>query len=153
MRRTVALPGRSLTALRSAFSIVALAAVVALAVHLLIGSTPPPPGLVEALRGPQPPAVKQSSATRCFKAAPAVDAVRSAGTVVLVRFAGHRRFMKLEFFPDEHAAIRAAYARGTPNGQSNAFYGNTIWSQVPSRLNHGDVDALSSCLPMPKFGR
>ena len=149
MRTSTALPRLTLARLRSAFSIAALAAVVALAVHLVIGSTPPPPGLVADLSGPQPPAVKQATATRCFKASPAVTAVRSVGTVVLVRFAGAHRFMKLAFFPSADTAIRASYARGSPN----SFYGNTIWSQVPSRLTQGDVDALSSCLPMPKFAR
>jgi hypothetical protein len=149
VHRSLAFPRPTLARLRSALSIVALAAVLALIVRLLIGSTPPPPGLLADLGGPQPPAVKQGAATACFKASPAVSAVRSAGTVVLVRFAGARRFMKLEFFSSADAAIRASYARGSPNG----FYGNTIWSRVPSRLTQGDIDALSSCLPMPRPAR
>jgi hypothetical protein len=132
---------------RSAFSIVALAAVLALAVALLLGSTSPPPGLAENLGGRQPPAVKQSAATACFRASPAVSAVRSAGANVLVRFVGQPGFMKLRFFPSADAAIRASYAHGSPN----SFYGNTIWSRVPSRLTKGDLDALSTCLPMPKL--
>ena len=90
--------------------------------------------------------MKQNAAANCFKTSPAVRAVRSAGADVLVRFVGHRGFMKLEFFPTANAAIRASYAHGSPN----SFYGNTVWSQVPSRLTTGDYDALAACLPMPK---
>ncbi|HLW95671.1 MAG TPA: hypothetical protein VKS25_09860 [Solirubrobacteraceae bacterium] len=147
MHTATALPRPTLARLRSALSIVALAAVLALIVRLLIGSTPPPPGLVEALRGRQAPAVKQSAATACFRASPAVSAVRSAGTVVLVRFAGQRSFMRLQFFSGEHAAIRDSYAHGSPN----SFYDNTVWSGVPARLTNGEIHALSTCLPMPKL--
>ena len=66
---------------------IVLAAVVALAVLLLHGSSSPPPGLLEDLRGPQAPPVKQAAAT-CLKASRAVSAVRSAGADVLVRFIG-----------------------------------------------------------------
>jgi hypothetical protein len=146
MDRSFAIP-RLRPLVRSAFSIVALAAVLALAAALLLGSAAPPPGLAEELGGSQAPAVKQSTATACFRASPAVSAVRSAGANVLVRFVGQPGFMKLKFFPSADAAIRASYAHGSPN----SFYGNTIWSRVPSRLTKGDVEALSSCLPMPKL--
>jgi hypothetical protein len=147
MDRSIALPRPKLVWVRSAFSIVALAAVLALAVRLLVGSGSVPPGLVENLSGRQATPVKQSAATRCFKASPAVSAVRSAGTNVLVRFVGQPGFMKLTFFPSANAAIRASYANGSPN----SFYDNTIWSQVPSRLTNGDYDALSTCLPTTKL--
>jgi hypothetical protein len=152
MGKSIALPRLKRLPVRSAFSIVALAAVLALAVRLLLGSggllhgSGAATGLSEALRGPQPAAVKQSAATRCFKASPAVSVVRSAGAVDLVRFAGQRGFMKLQFFTNANAAIRDSYAHGSPN----SFYDNTVWSQVPSRLTKGDYDALSSCLPMPR---
>jgi hypothetical protein len=149
VHRSLALPRLTLVRLRSAFSIVALAAVVALVLHLLIGSSPPPPGLAAALHGPQAPAIKQTAATACFRRSAAVAEVRTAGAVDRVRFAGQRRFMRLQFFPSVDAAIRASYAHGSPNG----FYGSTIWSGVPSHLTHGDIGALSSCLPMPKLVR
>lgn len=154
MGKSIAFPRLKLAWVRSAFSIVALAAVLVLAVSLLLGSggflvhgSSSPPGLLEDLSGRQPPAVKQSAATKCFNASPAVSAVRSVGAVDLVRFAGQRGFMKLQFFPSANAAIRASYAHGSPN----SFYDNTIWSQVPSRLTNDDYDALSACLPVPKF--
>jgi hypothetical protein len=145
MRLAVALPRRAVRRVRSAAGVVALVAVVALAVHLVLGSTPPPPGLSEALSGSQAPPVSQTAATRCFRASPAVKAVRSAGTTVLVRFVGRPRFMKLEFFPSADDAVRYSYAHGSPN----SFYDNTIWSQVPAKLTHAEIDALSTCLPMP----
>jgi hypothetical protein len=138
--------GRQLVWLRSAFSIVALAAVLVLAVRLAIGSSALPPGLAENLSGRHAPPVKESAATTCFKTSPAVSAVRSVGAVVLVRFVGQAGFMELTFFPSADAAIRDSYAHGSPN----SFYGNTIWSHTPSRLSKGDIDALSTCLPMPK---
>lgn len=128
---------------------IVLAAVVALAVLLLHGSSSPPPGLLEDLRGPQAPPVKQAAATTCLKASRAVSAVRSAGADVLVRFIGQRHFMNLTFFPNADAAIRASYGHGSPN----SFYDNTTWSQVPSRLTNGDYHALSVCLPTPKAAR
>ena len=134
--------------LRSAFSVVALTAVVALIVRLVLGSAPVPPGLAENLSGSHAPPVNQRAATTCFKASPAVSAVSSVGAVVLVRFVGQPGSMKLAFFRSADAAIRASYAQGSPN----SFYGNTIWSHVPSRLTKGDIDALSACLPMPRFG-
>ena len=149
VRKSAGLPRLTLARLRSAFSIAALAAVLVLAVHLLLGSAPPPAGLVEDLSGRQPPAVKQSAATTCFKVSPAVRAVRSAGAVVLVRFVGQPGFMRLQFFPSADAAIRDSYAHGSPN----SFYDNTVWSAVPSHLTHGDIAALSSCLPVPKLAR
>lgn len=129
-----------------ALDVLVLAAVVALAVSLLHGSSAPPPGLVQNLSGSHAPPVNQSAATTCFKASPAVSAVRSTGANVSVRFIGQRGFMKLTFFPNADAAIRASYARGSPN----SFYDNTIWSQIPSRLTNSDYHALSACLPMPK---
>jgi hypothetical protein len=137
-------------ALRSAFSLIALAAVLVLAIRLLFPSSSPP-GLAEALAGPgpQPPAVNQRAAETCFERSPAVSAVRSAGAILLVRFVGHTGFMKIQFLSNEDAAIRASYQRGSPN----SFYNNTLWSQVPPRLTHGDFDALSTCLPMPKLDK
>jgi hypothetical protein len=149
MDRSIALPRLKLVWVRSAFGIVALAAVLALAVRLLLGSGAVSPGLLEDLSGRQAPPVEQSAATRCFRASPAVSAVRSEGADVLVRFVGQPGFMKLTFFPSANAAIRASYAHGSPN----SFYDNTIWSQVPPRLTEGDYDALSSCLPVPKIAR
>jgi hypothetical protein len=142
----IALRHRTLARLRSALSIVALAAVVWLAVRLLIGSPSQPPGLAEALSGRPSRPVEQSAATKCFRASPAVAAVRSAGATVLVRFVGRSRFMRLEFFPSADDAVRDSYAHGSPN----SFYDNTIWSQVPSHLTNDEIDALSTCLPMPK---
>jgi hypothetical protein len=52
--------------------------------------------------------------------------------------------MKLTFFANADAAIRASYAHGSPN----SFFDNTIWSQIPSRLTKSDYDALGTCLPM-----
>jgi len=149
MRKFVALPRPKLVWVRSALSVVALAAVLVLAVRLVVGSGSPPAGLLENLSGPQAPPVKQSAATTCFKAFPAVSVVHSAGAIVLVRFLGQPGFMKLTFFANANAAIRASYAHGSPN----SFYDNTIWSQVPSRLTKSDYDALSTCLPMPKTAR
>jgi hypothetical protein len=131
---------------RSALSVVALAAVLVLAVRLVVGSGSPPAGLLENLSGRQAPPVEQSAATRCFRASPAVSAVHSAGPIVLVRFVGQPGFMKLRFFANANAAIRASYAHGSPN----SFYDNTTWSQIPARLANSDYDALSTCLPMPK---
>jgi len=149
MHKYVALPRPKLVWGRSALSVIALAAVVVLAVRLAIGSGSPPAGLMEDLSGPQAPPVKQSAATTGFKASPAVSVVHSAGAIILVRFVGNSGFMKLTFFANADAAIRASYAHGSPN----SFYDNTIWSQIPSRLTQGDYDALSTCLPMPKPAR
>jgi hypothetical protein len=149
MYKPVALPRPRLVWVRSGLGVVALAAVLVLAVRLVVGSGSPPAGLLENLSGPQAPPVKQSAATTCFRASPAVSAVHSAGAIVLVRFAGQPGFMKLTFFANENAAIRASYAHGSPN----SFYDNTIWSQIPSRLTKSDYDALSTCLPMPKTAR
>jgi len=149
MDKSIALARLGRRSIWPALDLLVLVAVVALAVSLLHGSGSPPPGLSENLSGGHAPPVKQSAATTCFKASPAVSAVRSAGADVLVRFIGQPGFMKLTFFPNADAAIRASYAQGSPN----SFYGNTIWSQVPSRLTNGDYDALSACLPMPKAAR
>jgi len=149
MQKPVALPRPQLVWVRSAVSVVALAAVLALAVRLLVGSGSPPAGLLENLSGTHPRPVKQNAATRCFRASPAVGAVRSAGAIVLVRFVGQPGFMKLTFFPNADAAIRASYAHGSPN----SFYNNTIWSQIPSRLTKSDIHALATCLPMPQTAR
>jgi len=43
--------------IRSAFTILAIAPVVLLAIRLLLGSAPPPPGLAEDLSGRQAPTV------------------------------------------------------------------------------------------------
>jgi len=151
VHKSAALPTLKLgRALRSAFSLVALAAVLALAIRLLFPSSSPP-GLAEALAGsgPQPPAVNQRAAETCFERSPAVSSVRSAGAVLLVRFVGHTSSMNVQFLSNEDAAIRASYEHGSPN----SFYYNTVWSQVPPRLTHSDVDALSTCLPMPKLDK
>ena len=94
---------------------------------------------------PGPAAVSQRSATACFEASPAVSAVRSVGAVDLVRFAGQRGFVKLQFLAGEDAAIQVAYA-----DKILWVINNTIWSHVPSRsvLKH-DTDALNACLNMP----
>jgi hypothetical protein len=149
MHRPVALSRPKLAWVRPGLSVVALAAVLVLAVRLVVGSGSQPAGLLQNLSGTQAPPVKQSAATRCFRASPAVSAVHSAGAIVLVRFVGQPDFMKLTFFANANAAIRASYAHGSPN----SFYDNTIWSQVPSRLTTSDYDALSTCLPMPETAR
>jgi|GEM_PF-5387013 hypothetical protein len=148
MHKSIAVARLGRRSIWSALDVLLLVAVVALAVSLLHGSSSPP-GLSEDLGGSQAPPVNQSAATTCFKASPAVSAVRSAGADLLVRFKGQPGFMKLTFFPNAEAAIRASYARGSPN----SFYDNTIWSQVPSPLTNDDYDALSTCLPMPKAAR
>ncbi|HEX2703441.1 MAG TPA: hypothetical protein VHM72_08425 [Solirubrobacteraceae bacterium] len=146
MDKSIALARRGRRMVWPALDLLLLAVVVVVAVSLLHGSSAPPPGLVQNLSGAHAPPVKQASATACFKASPAVSAVRSAGPDVLVRFSGQRGFMRLTFFANADAAIRVSYAHGSPN----SFYDNTIWSQVPSRLTNGDYHALSACLPMPK---
>jgi hypothetical protein len=146
MRKPIVLPRPKLAWVRSAFSIVALAAVLVVAVRLAIGAPATPPGLAEELSGRQDPPVKQSAAAACFKTSPAVSAVRSAGATVLVRFLGEPGFMKLTFFPSADGAIHYSYAHGS----LPSFYSNTVWSDVPSRLTTGDYDALSACLPVPK---
>jgi hypothetical protein len=151
MNKPAALPWFTLASgLRAAIGLGVLAALIVLAVRLAFPSTSPA-GLAAALAGPgaQPPAVNQRAAVRCFEGSSAVGAVRSTGTTVLVRFVGHTGFMRLFFFSNEDAAIRASYERGSPN----SFYNNTLWSQVPSRLSTGDFDALSTCLPVPKLAR
>ena len=73
--------------------------------------------------------------------------MRSVGAVDLVRFAGQRGFIKVQFLADEDAAIQAAYAdkRWVDN--------NTIWSQIASRyVLKRDTDALGACLNMPPAG-
>ena len=67
------------------------------------------------------------------------------GAVDLVRFAGQRGFVKLQFLAGEDAAIQVAYA-----DKILWVINNTIWSHVPSRsvLKH-DTDALNACLNMP----
>jgi hypothetical protein len=155
VNKSAAPPGLKLVpALRSALSLAALAAVLVLAIRLAFPSSSPP-GLAAALAspGPQPPAVNQDAATTCFEGSPAVSAVRSAGAVLLVRFVGQTGFMKLEFFSNEDAAIRASYERGSPNSFHNNIYNNTLWSHVPSRLTKGDISALSTCLPAPKLSK
>jgi hypothetical protein len=149
MHKPVALPCPKLVWVRSGLSVVALAAVLVLAVRLVVGSGSPPAGLLENLSGTHAPPVNQGAATRCFRASPAVRAVHSAGAIVLVRFVGQAGFMRLTFFANANAAIRASYAHGS----ANSFYGNTTWSQIPSRLTNSDYDALSTCLPMPKTAR
>ncbi len=130
---------------RSAFSIVALAAVLVLAVRLVIGAGAAPD---QWKVNPGPVAVKQSAATPCFKASPAVNTVRSVGAVDLVRFAGQRGFIKLQFLANEDEAIQAAYTNKSPWVENN-----TIWSQVPARnILKRDAQALSACLNIPPPG-
>lgn len=133
---------RRLRPVRLAFDVVALATVLAFTVRLVLGSGPAP----EQWRiYPGPTAVNQRSATECFEASPAVSVVRSVGTVDLVRFAGQRAFIKLQFLADEDTAIQVAYADRIP-----WVLNNTIWSHAPSRqVLKRDADALSGCLNMP----
>lgn len=144
MYESVALRRLRLRPVRSAFDVVALAAVVALTVRLLLGSgTSPDPWKI--YRGPV--AVNQRVATACFEASPAVSAVRPVGAVDLVRFAGQRGFIRLQFLVDEDTAIQVAYANKA------WVVNNTIWSQAPSRyVLKRDSDALGTCLNMPPTG-
>ena len=130
---------------RLAFDIVALAAVLALVVRLLLGpgASSASPDQWRIYPGPAP--VAQHSATECFEASPAVSVVRSVGAADLVRFAGQRGFIRLQFLADEDAAIQAAYVDRIP-----WVVNNTIWSQLPSRyVLKRDTEALSGCLKMP----
>jgi hypothetical protein len=137
----IALRRLRLHPVRSAFDIAALAAVLALSVRLVLGSGAAPDQW-KIYPGPVP--VSQRTATACFEGSPAVSAVRPVGAVDLVRFAGQRGFVKLEFLAGEDAAIQAAYADKIP-----WVINNTIWSHVPSRtvLEH-DTDKLDACLNM-----
>ena len=141
VQKPIALRRLRLRPVRSALDFVALAAVLVVTVRLVLGTGAAPD---QWKIYPGPAAVSQRSATACFEASPAVSAVRSVGAVDLVRFAGQRGFVKLQFLAGEDAAIQVAYA-----DKILWVINNTIWSHVPSRsvLKH-DADALNACLNM-----
>lgn len=142
MHNPIALRRLSPRPVRLAVDIIALAAVLAFTVRLVLGSGAAPDQW-KIYPGPTP--VNQRSATECFEASPAVSVVRSVGAVDLVRFAGQRAFLKLQFLADEDAAIHVAY-----EDKIRWVVNNTIWSQVPSRyVLKRDTEALSGCLNMP----